>query len=547
MKGMLLFLILAVTKISGYTQVIISEIMADPSPPVGLPEVEYVEIQNTGSGAINLGGWVLADLHTEGLLKEYQLGPGGIVVLAAPAAAEALRAFSPVAVVSPWPSLNNGGDILRLISATGSLADSVAYSTDWYASTLKAAGGWSLEKADPWPACSGPDSWKASVDSLGGTPGRENSTHRADSLGPVIHQVVWLQDEGLRVEFSEAVDPLRTSADNFSLDDGTGPESIHFGRTADTVWMQYGIGPDPSVTYILTATNITDCAGNRASSNMQVLLPRRLKEDVWRINEVLFDPPPGGVDFVEVYNPASSPYLAGKLELVYRKNGERKKVLGITTEMILGEQEYLLLSEDPDWILGEYGGPPTVLPGPVPLFNIPDEGGELVLLVDGFLQDSVRVSDSFHHGILQDTEGWSLERTDTRQSGLEAAAWLTSSERATPGRENSQKLRSTAGSKLLTLSPEVVRPLSSRENVLIIQMNLPQGGITGTLRVYDLGGHERATITENQVLGIHQVLRWDVISDSGQVLQPGYYILMAEFYGREGFRESFMQRILVGR
>ena len=37
--------------------VIITEIMADPSPVVGLPNAEFVEIKNVSSTAFNLNGW----------------------------------------------------------------------------------------------------------------------------------------------------------------------------------------------------------------------------------------------------------------------------------------------------------------------------------------------------------------------------------------------------------------------------------------------------------------------------------------------------------
>ncbi len=56
--------------------VVIDEILADPTPLVGLPDAEFIEIKNISGGDINLDGWRLSGLSTVSkpcLLKQVHL------------------------------------------------------------------------------------------------------------------------------------------------------------------------------------------------------------------------------------------------------------------------------------------------------------------------------------------------------------------------------------------------------------------------------------------------------------------------------------------
>src|SRR5690606_25258437 len=44
-----------------YKDVIVTEIFADPSPVVGLPAVEFVELYNRSDKTLKLSGWTLSD------------------------------------------------------------------------------------------------------------------------------------------------------------------------------------------------------------------------------------------------------------------------------------------------------------------------------------------------------------------------------------------------------------------------------------------------------------------------------------------------------
>jgi hypothetical protein len=189
---------------------LISEIMADPDPPVGLPEFEYAEWYNSGADTLYLADWqwVVGDKYrrlTHGIII-----PGGYVIVCAAAAAPAFRLFGEVMVMESFPALRNSGDRLALVNPAGIAVHTVEYSPDQFPDALKAGGGWSLELADPVHYCSR-EAWRPSVDRTGGTPGRANSQIiDAPIAGPASLLRAAGQDEGHFVLlFSGTLDPMQ--------------------------------------------------------------------------------------------------------------------------------------------------------------------------------------------------------------------------------------------------------------------------------------------------------------------------------------------------
>lgn len=132
MKSLIFTLFFTATFYCGFSQtIVISEIMYN-NP--GADDYEYVELYNNGSTAVNLQGWQF----TKGIAYTFpaiNLSPGGFLLVAK----DSFKMDSLFNVTArQWvinSALNNTGETILLVNASGGFVDSVAYSS-----------------ASPWPS-----------------------------------------------------------------------------------------------------------------------------------------------------------------------------------------------------------------------------------------------------------------------------------------------------------------------------------------------------------------------------------------------------------
>ena len=194
--------------------ILITELMPDPSPPVGLPAQEYIELKNVSQRPVNLLGWKLSDgASTANINVAFILEPDSQVVICSHSAASMLSAFGSCIGVSNFPSLNNDADVITLYSPEGATIHAVAYSDQWYQNSVKINGGWSLEMIDAANPCTAAANWKASTHPGGGTPGKDNSVKgiNADDMPPIVVSTYAPDSVTLLVLFNESLDSLQAA------------------------------------------------------------------------------------------------------------------------------------------------------------------------------------------------------------------------------------------------------------------------------------------------------------------------------------------------
>lgn len=542
--------------------IVIDEIMADPTPQLGLPNNEWIELRNTSAVAINLLGFRLVDLSGQsGPMPSYLLRPDSFVIVATGSAVTAMTAFGPTISVTSFPSLDNNGEQLTLVSPQGRVIHAVNYNISWYQNELKKDGGWTLEMIDTKNPCSGFTNWKAGNDVKGGTPGKINSlnTANADKTAPKLLRAFAVDNLNITLVFDEPLDSAKgAAAANYSISDGIGtPQSvITVPPVFDRVNLRLNTPVAANKVYTITAGNVTDCAGNVIGSRNTAKVGLSSAADSFDIivNEILFNPNAAGVDYVEIYNRSQKIIDAKQLYIANRNSTNViSSIQQLTTESILlFPGDFLVITEEPQVVMQQYvtTNPDAFMQiATLPSFS-DDKGSVLILNAQGAIVDEVAYSDKWHFALISNTEGVSLERIDYNaasvQGNFHSAA--TSVGYGTPGYKNSQFRIDQQAQGEITITPEVFSPDNDgMDDFAVINYNFPSPGYVANITIFDASGRRVRYLQKNALSGLKGSYTWDGLGEKQQKLPQGIYIIYTEIFNTEGKKKQFKNTIVLAR
>ncbi|MEO6289678.1 MAG: lamin tail domain-containing protein [Ginsengibacter sp.] len=541
--------------------VVLDEIMPDPAPQVGLPNNEWIELRNTSSFAINLQGWKLADLTGQsGPMPNFILQPDSFVIVCTGSAVAALTPFGNVISVTNFPSLDNEGDLLSLFSADGKAIHAVQYTADWYQNQLKKDGGWTLEMIDTKNPCSGINNWKASNDAAGGTPGKINSVNgnNTDNTSPKLLRAFATSSTMITLVFDEPLDSLKAATvSSYTIDNGISVVSVSgISPVFDKVNVLLGTPINVGTVYTISTSSIIDCKGNTIGSNKSARFGLSQDADSFDIviNEILFNPKPQGVDYVELYNRSQKIIDLSHIYIANRNSTNViSSILKATTESnLLFPGDYIVLTTDPLAVKTQYI---TMNPDAfITLKSMPsysdDIGNVVVLNNQGAIVDEVDYSDKWHFPLISNTEGVSLERIDYNGLSVQANfhSASTSAGYGTPGYKNSQyKLNETVQGEI-KVTPDIFSPDNDGiDDFATINYNFPTPGYVANITVFDATGKPVRYLQRNSLSGINGYYRWDGLDDKNRKLPQGIYIIYTEIFNTAGKKKQFKNSIVLAR
>ena len=540
---------------------VISELMPDPSPTVGLPASEWIELKNCSSSPVSLQNWRIMDAGGQsGPLPLYVLQPDSFLIICSSSALAAMSQYGTAIAVSSFPSLDNEGEWIALKSPDGRIIHSVNYTSDWYGNALKKEGGWSLEMIDTRNPCSGKSNWTASIHPSGGSPGRKNSTDAAnpDVQAPQLLHSYLTDSLSLRLVFDEPLDSaVAASVNRYSISQGIMISSV---STVPPLFREVQLKLSSpllyNAVYTIRAEGIPDCNGNRMSAGeTKAGRPKDPQPGEVVVNEILFNPKPNGEDYVEIYNPGRQVTDLSRLYIANRNSSgviSSIKVLS-TVPFYIYPGEYLAFTEAPDQLPLYYlvRFPERVMSLSSPP-SFPDEEGRVILLNgQGTLIDEVPYKDEWHFRLISNKEGVALERLDPAGASDKPDNWHSAASTAgygTPGYQNSQYRAADTAAVVIKVSPVIFSPDNDgRDDLLQISYSMEASGYVANIVIFDAAGKPVRSLVRNALLGRKGSWTWDGLDDSGRSLPLGHYIVMAELFNLQGKKQQYKQVIVLAR
>jgi hypothetical protein len=537
---------------------VINEIMYTP----GAQEPEWIEVYNRGRGPVDLRDWLIADALTSSG-KRISVSPvlvqsGACAVLTGDSAG-LLRVRpdipSRVVPVAGFPSLNNSGDMIRLLDASGSQVDSVAYFPVW-------GGGVSvsLERIDPSGPSGATANWATCVDSSGATPGRPNSVRIRNSdlragrvmiVNDLLNEQVTIRAlvhnagrqpggscivrvfDNLRRDSLGNTEEMLTSIEQ--------PESIAPG---DSAWTE-GILSNPLPGKHLLVAFVEYGPDERPANNVsatEVYIP--LPAGALCVNEILFAPLPDMAEYVELLNVSGT-----TLDLWDCCITDRATSSGSINRWVLSSMPnrldpggFFVLASDStvfSWFpLMQKNRERCQWYGVSSGLGLHNDGDAVVVLgPDGTRIDSVEYSSSWHSKDMPETAGRSLEKIHPSLDARDSRNWGSSVNPygGTPGFGNSIAAQNLPPAAQLSCAPNPFSPDGDgRDDVLVIRHQMPIRSGLVRIRLFDVRGRKIRELLNSVPAGAYGDVVWDGRDDEGRPARIGIYVVFLEGIDGEG-------------
>ncbi|MBL7997813.1 MAG: lamin tail domain-containing protein, partial [Candidatus Kapabacteria bacterium] len=263
------------------------------------------------------------------------------------------------------------------------------------------------------------------------------------------------------------------------------------------------------------------------------------------INEIMFDPSAGNVEFIELYNTSDFPIdVAG---YVLR---DASPAAFLLPPCMISAKGFGVLAFDTVFYnqFPELRGKPNVAARKSPVSLNSDD--DAVILRDPVLrtQDSLMYASSWHIGDLAITKGISLEKLSPTLATQPRSSWTSSADKrgCTPLEMNSVAREIDKLDLSLTASPNPFSPRSTdaKRQATVISYSLPFAQARCFATIYDANGLKVMTLGNSEYSGATGNFTWDGRNTEGYMLDAGPYVFVIEALDLQT-QQSYKRSILI--
>ncbi len=542
--------------------VIIHEIMADPNPVQFLADAEYIELYNRADYPVQMEAWHLQIGSKDFEFQEMEIAPKSYLLLCSPDNVALMSGYGNVLGI-PSFALSNSGALLVLKNKAEQVIHFIYYQSDWYQDDFKADGGWSLEMISDDHFCEQAINWAASENSLGGSPGSENSlTYRQpDYQAPALKSIQLLDNKTLLLQFTKSMDSLALKTKtNYSADHALG-EAVDVQVEPPEyrkVQIRFEKALEDRVIYELSLdANVLSCGGQSLiNSAMRFALSQKAEYNDLIINEILFDSWQNDGEYVELYN--RSDKVIDSRQILFSKISIGEYDTSYSSlQPDAGQifpKEYLVLCKNKEAVLEVYQSahPENIFAfGDFP--SLPNSEGQIVLSPSANRSeqiDAFHYSADMHSPLVKNPRGIALERLSPEEATNDPKNWESAAAEVnygTPAYQNSQFQKASNSAESIQITPEIFSPdLDGVDDVLQINYHFQEGGYQLNILIFNAQGQEIKHLVKNELMGVEGQIFWDGSTEEGEKAAYGIYILYFEYFDLNGQVKKLKKTCVLG-
>ncbi len=542
--------------------IVINEIMSDPSPHIDLPEWEYVELYNTTDFPINIKDWKFIIGNTELIINEnIEIQADDYLILCHNDAVDEMSDYGECHSFSSF-QITNSGTKLTLIDKNENYISSIDFDISWHDSDYKKDGGWSLEQIDANNPCAGKSNWGCSIYNEGGTPGKSNSIKNENVILPKIDYVNPISNNIIELYFNQNmnVETLQNAENYFIKEMQIHPEEVYIlPNEKNHIELIFNQEFEEGRLYTLNINNVRNCKDIALEKEIDAVfgIPSEINNNDIIINEILFHPISPGVEYIELYNRSDkvidlNKIMIGTIKESFPNPADTIVKDIISTGRILLPKSYCLLSTNCEIVKYQYDSNSDEFLDIEALPSLPNEEGHIIICDKSRnIIDEVFYSEKMHYDLLVETQGVSLERISSENPSNDKNNWHSASYNVnygTPGYKNSMTSDITEiyDDNEINVIPEIFSPDGDGfDDICNIFYDLDENGYTLNIKIFDSKGRLVNNLLNNSLVNNEGFVSWNGCDDNNHHLEPGIYIVQTEIFDLKGFVKRIRKAVVV--